>query len=437
MKIRVRFHTTLFFAALLVLEQASSTAGPATLSVEQTIASTYLPVLPDGVRQRANPEARSAIVQMFDGAVESGNEPSPGVLALFGYLGIGEDAGRLRGYIEQQRGQQRPHAGVFNAMLGLGRMAYRGVVPAKEVLAIMAQKPYWEDLAIRTMPDWLYETYPDLISVNAVFAQYMLDSIDRNPLPSDEEMLLRFYPAYAGDDDARKRFIYQIAIARKGAGNIADAQESTAANELNSETRKQLDWAYETFHLGKAPGGAADAPRDTPDRAPETAEEMMVSVVRPDTPAPPDEKARFAALADEARDAFVSFVAARVENGDYDAFKGRLLDDGRPQVPRLVEKHWADIRRELQDTQAPIFRAMQTGGLTPDAGQFTAGQAEDGSYIVTMPIPNSGALVAEHWKAAGQEAQLLAEGFAISDSLELVLVMRKIGDVWYWNPFGW
>lgn len=162
----------------------------------------------------------------------------------------------------------------------------------------------------------------------------------------------------------------------------------------------------------------------------------MLTVVTPRGNATEEDKAYYSELAREATETFYDFFVTRVNEGDIEALKGRILDDGKPHAPLMVRNYWSDTAQELERTQRPILEALKKAGAKPDFDQFAAGTAEDGSFIVKIPIPGTSSIVLERWNEAERREQLDGT-FTISPTYDLVLVMRKIDGVWYWNPFGW
>ena len=74
----------------------------------------------------------------------------------------------------------------------------------------------------------------------------------------------------------------------------------------------------------------------------------------------------YADLAMEASVVFRDFFFKNILNGNYDALRSRLLDDGKPSPPLMVRKHWPDYVEDLKKTQGPLFKALDSENVTVD-----------------------------------------------------------------------
>ncbi len=406
------------------------------LTVEQTIGILFVPDATSQHYLHANSDARADVARIFDDSLVRQGGPGVETIAMLGCIGDDTDADRLLKFTESKAGQVGSDPGFLNVLAALGRMAYRDVARAKEILLIMTDKGYWEKLNMRTFPEALYSQYPELISINAAHALYLLDVVEGRPLRPVEELLKELYPEYEKNEEARKRFTYNISIAHKLASNLVESQIKQAGFTLDSHMRDVLEGAFREHHRKMVPKPVPSASPETQKQPPESPEEMMLAVVTPREGGTEEDRERYSELAREASEAFTSFFAAHIVAGEIDALKGRILDDGKPHAPLMVRNYWRETAQEIERTQRPILDALEKTGAKPDLEQFAAGTAEDGSLIVKIPIPGTSPIVLERWNESERMEQLDGT-FAISSAHELVLVMRKIEDVWYWNPFGW
>lgn len=116
-----------------------------------------------------------------------------------------------------------------------------------------------------------------------------------------------------------------------------------------------------------------------------------------------------------------------------------LADNGRPMVrvagQPLDTKLSALVDRlqdsgELEKTKALLADVRPTASKLINGGRASAIRREDGSIVVTIPLTGTEAVRRAHIPHGSPT-------LTVTDDEQLAIVMIKVEDRWYWNPFGW
>ena len=123
-----------------------------------------------------------------------------------------------------------------------------------------------------------------------------------------------------------------------------------------------------------------------------------------------------------------------VQQGKFEEFLPHVLDNGRfVERQRLIDKH-DEVVAALKETQ-PVLREIDALKAAPGEPQVSidSGSIRDERETVTVT-----------WKLKGTEDIGRRLWMAASDrhTVErstgtLIVLMKKKGGTWYWNPFGW
>lgn len=144
----------------------------------------------------------------------------------------------------------------------------------------------------------------------------------------------------------------------------------------------------------------------------------------------PKEAVKF--LREEARAEYLKTMASVVK-GDYDTVCGKVWDLARKVPKELSMDEARACAAELDKvSHIAVFAAKQ--GVESDAFEVSRKTLKDGKktvQVIEAKCELSGT------QRVGRQVQQNFGGSTVSDTGNLIVIMRKYDDKWYWHPFGW
>ncbi|MBL7648264.1 MAG: hypothetical protein JNK74_18960 [Candidatus Hydrogenedentes bacterium] len=330
----------------------------------------------------------------------------------------------------------------YEAMGALNVMVGNDVPGAREVIRQMNDLKYW------TERDLVWETYIDGLPYEGLFiaARIMqrLNPNETGELPRfiqskllgagiliTDAQLLKLnglkndYASYLGEldeelvpmDSERKIYLRRRANQFRERGTGEDEKQTQTADSADvSRTDRYSVPEILDFH------GRLTVELTSPDLAPDLAT-----------------KERFREISVKAENAFLQ-IRENILDRKYKAFASEhFLLMGKP-FPGEVVRSW-DIDSEayakaverIFEPQREVLEALgdKLAFGTPSVGEIDSG---DNDILVVVSLADSRAIAEE--RIPQYEDLMKARHFTFSENGDLLVVMRSIDGMWYWNPFG-
>jgi hypothetical protein len=419
----------IYFISILIVFSACGQEKIDPLTVEETvrIAKNSVPAsltLDEyKIRLRGNADARPKLYEILTDPLQKKHWPA--VVNYFFYIGNQDDIDKLIGLYDKEEGVLGfPHIQMATqTFFSIGGMSARGVTGSRHKLEEMITAEYWKSKKYRLYPENATELSYEYESIRIVLIRAVLGFGD--DYPQVVENVIARIP------DERQR-----ELMRAGLKSMLDASES----RKNSPLVQALNWKQ--GRLAKV---------DTP-----KIETKDVKKEIPATASSVDDISRLVAQAIDAYDRISgAFILQEYEKSVLWFAKGEdpLFPLGGVRNEESIKKFMEEFNQRctpaVKDATANMAKDIKSGKLTygpaevgmTSTTKFIELERGSGKYgpitmktttVVRIPIAGS--------ESIGQKylpAQISPRCRSVSENKGLVIMMIKIGDDWYWNPFGW
>jgi hypothetical protein len=332
---------------------------------------------------------------------------------VLGYVGNADDVTRLRSFLFHDtegdlHGMMRDQ--VRAAFHSLGVFCRRNVPGAIAMVDELSREGAWTKVKYRWIrqgvPSELTETQHNMV---ALLAGYALSG------RSDIE-------------DRCREAIDSITVKEQRTAFEQFLQSSIGRSRERIELEKRAVTAEERHLLSRGWNGDTENPGPAADVAePPSKQPPVPSHIR-NKPEPKPLGDSHLLL----KTAVSEFAAAceRVRSEDVEQLAARLLDDARPIKPTLRDSMTAELRYDLPRLRQ-IIDDESVKSAKPTNATMTHDDANDEQGNVTIRYELVGT------KKLGFEVYSNGGFHTVAKSGNLVVLLRRIDGVWFWNPFGW
>ncbi len=397
-----------------------------TLSVEETVALTTVRMeegVPWQFYKSANPAARAALLEIVKDPNRA--EQHAGAWRILGYIGTPEDVQLFRdaslhnyhGVLDGPNGRAVP------ALLdGLGLMGRRGIGQAEALLKEMGHQEYWQAV------DFQWHTDQKL-AADAMTRRHdrTLRSVLRGlALAEKEEEVGKLVKAILDEvDDPERRDYLQGLLDPDNLLNYAARMREQEAEPVS----QALMNAVLAEAMGRPLGTVIPAARVT-----ET----------PRTPLGKEDSAFVQAIAEEARVAFER-ITSRILEGEYEVAIPQLLDNGEPLELEKARAIWAEFQRDVGKTSALLQElkkrhtawsecvVVRSSTWECAAIEETPLRGARSDVIVLKATLTNTTDLGKRIGRSGRTGRVVT----VAEDGSLIIVLKKLDDQWYWNPFAW
>ncbi|MEO8497010.1 MAG: hypothetical protein ABI614_18215 [Planctomycetota bacterium] len=374
------------------------------LTVEETIGASFLREPSFDVFCRANPEAVSSLRQILTD--ESQQLYHGNVACMLGYIGNAADALAIEKILESLTGELDGSQKIVVARLfdALALLARRQIPEAELALSKMMNCRYWEDRKLLWHSPLVKPEVPDA-DVFVRFAILAYAMSERLGLEEKRDFALAQIPTN------KRRNLMAIFTGPK---HIAGAREDIKRAESFSVSEQSRSWLrneYKVRFKGATPIEKVTVTRTTSPPV------QLSEAPAGDTPTFESEaRAEFMAIRQQ-------FLAEH-----YQDLVGRLLDNGKVLTQDKVTRVAAEYRTDLERTRRHLVQLGEPS-LVKESENLDSPDGPESAVLTVLFSVKEGDAVYQEVKPSGS-ITLGPEG-------KLLVVMKRIGGKWYWNPFGW
>ena len=191
---------------------------------------------------------------------------------------------------------------------------------------------------------------------------------------------------------------------------ITAVQRATIRENWNGDLKNPRPVSRSTRPSRPAPTGDTERPEPQPDPVPPTLAKQ---------------------LTDEAVAEFQR-IRTQLKSGELDTLPQRILDNGEPLRPemrkQLEEMFRGDVARLKLLTEHPSATAAKPSNSSVTRDPPRAGPKE--SFTVRYELSETAEL--------GRRLRVDHGGFStVAPNGNLIVLMKRMDGVWFWNPFGW
>lgn len=432
-----------FFASFYVNGAENPSVNSNRLSVQETIGAAFIRPedggLPWNLYSRANPDAKAQLYEILSNP--NLKEHHPGVWKILGYIGDTSDVKRIERSLENDYSgilteQEKTIVRAYFDALGL--MSGRDIKEAQALVEKLMKVAYWETAKFR----W----FPNEVKAKPGFEYEMISLVLKGySLSGREDMAGMALDIVKSINDPGLREYMQGRVDPTRLAYEAKAVRIAEKKEVSDQDRL-LAAGYFDGNLD-SPAPVKNPVANTNPKANQSGKSGQDRVPSPalKTEFIPEQDVKFIKIiSKEAIEGFEQIKIA-VLAGNVDAVIGHLLDDGRIIDEKRLQRSGVEYKEDLEIEQE-VFQSLADLKTSPanfkvernTSYQFSS-IAEDGSLI--DPTGTEVIAVSFELTGTGEIGKKLfpkrLNNLTISQDGILIVVMKKINDKWYWNPFGW
>jgi hypothetical protein len=127
------------------------------------------------------------------------------------------------------------------------------------------------------------------------------------------------------------------------------------------------------------------------------------------------------------KEAYEEFLKMKdiVVAGKFDDMKGRLLDNCKVLPKDKIERTYEGFKKGMELEQKILKRIKKVSAYS-----YRVGLSENDEPVVSFKLRNTKDI-------SRLDIKRYSSNLTIDKKGTFIVIMKKIGKTWYWNPFGW